>query len=95
MVDSCASLTYFSHLGLAVASWTLRLYRRSNWNCSFADSFEKSGGHTFFSLTGLLYGLWTCVFLIADRIVGIGLSAIRRVRVGNMLGWVGRVCWRT
>lgn len=86
-------MTILSHLGLAVASLILRLYRRSNRNCSFSESFEKSGGHTFFSLKRVLgspAAAETCVFLIVELISG--LSANRRRNVGNMfVEWVVRI----
>lgn len=47
---NCTSLTYLSHRGRAVASFTRRLYLFSKRNCSFWDSFEKSGGQIFFGL---------------------------------------------
>lgn len=53
-LTSWATPTNLSHLGRAVASLTLRLYFFSNRNCSFDDSLEKSGGHTFFGLKWLV-----------------------------------------
>jgi hypothetical protein len=83
MVKNCASLMDLFHVGLAVASCALLLYFFSRRNCSWGESFEKSGGQTFFSLKATFgrssWDLGPCAAALLSSVGNIFVSGADRL----------------
>lgn len=79
-VPNWAILTPFVQFGLAHLSFVRRLYRLSSLNCSIRDKFLKSGGHDFFAVYGLVYGVGSFGF------------RARRICDDLMIGFINELC---